>query len=91
MEKLTPVQRIMVIAIGLALTLLVSALLLPWIWRQISEWLPATPTRSVGPAPAPLPPELMPPVALVPPAALSPADVRPAVALGLAAVLPGGS
>jgi hypothetical protein len=80
LEKLTPVQRITVIAIGLALTLLVLVLLLPWAWKQISEWLPATPTRSVGPAPAPLPLELTPPAAL-----------PPEVALGLAAVLPGGS
>jgi hypothetical protein len=43
------------------LTLLVSMLLLPWAWKQISEWLPASATRSIGPAAAPLP-ELVPPV-----------------------------
>jgi hypothetical protein len=37
-----------VIAIGLALTLLVAMFLLPWAWKQITELLPATATRSVG-------------------------------------------
>lgn len=48
METLTPVQRIAVIAIGLALTLLLAMLLLPWAWKQLSELLPATATRSAG-------------------------------------------
>ena len=52
LENLTPVQRVAVIAIGLALTLLVAMLLLPWAWKQISEWLPAT--RSTGLALAPM-------------------------------------
>jgi len=75
----------MVIAIGLVLTLLVSVLFLPWAWKQILEWLPATPTRSVGLAPALLSPKLK------PAAALFSVDVRPVFALGLAAVLPGGA
>lgn len=48
METLTPVQRVAVIAIGLALTLLVAMFFLPWAWKQISEWLPAAATGSVG-------------------------------------------
>jgi hypothetical protein len=36
----------------LALTLLVAMFLLPWAWKQISEWLPVAATRSVGYAPA---------------------------------------
>jgi hypothetical protein len=43
-----------VIAIGLALTLLVAMFLLPWAWKQIAEWLPATATRSAGIALGPL-------------------------------------
>jgi hypothetical protein len=39
-----------VIAIGLALTLLVAMFLLPWAWKQITELLPATATRSAGAA-----------------------------------------
>lgn len=85
METLTPVQRIAVIAIGLALTLLVAMLLVPWAWRQISEWLPVAATRSIGPAPAPLPFEL------VPPAALGPMQVRPEGLLALLVLSPPGS
>jgi hypothetical protein len=48
LETLTPVQRVAVIAIGLALTLLIAMLLLPWAWKQITELLPATATRSAG-------------------------------------------
>ena len=44
METLTPVQRVAVIAIGLALTALVALLILPWVWDQIVEWLPSTDT-----------------------------------------------
>ena len=85
METLTPVQRIAVIAIGLALTLLVAMLLVPWAWRQISEWLPVAATRIIGPAPAPLPFEP------VPPAAHSSRLVRPAISLALLALSPVGS
>jgi hypothetical protein len=42
LETLTPVQRVAVIAIGLALTALVALLILPWVWKQIAEWLPMT-------------------------------------------------
>ena len=55
MENLTPVQRVAVIAIGLALTLLVMMLVLPWAWKQISEWLPATERDSLGLVPVLLP------------------------------------
>jgi hypothetical protein len=50
LETLTPVQRVAVIAIGLALTLLVAMFLLPWAWKQLTELLPATSTatRSAG-------------------------------------------
>ena len=48
METLTPVQRVAVIAIGLALTLLVAMFLLPWAWKQISELLPAVESGSLG-------------------------------------------
>ena len=85
METLTPVQRVAVIAIGLALTLLVAMFLLPWAWKQISEWLPATETRSVGLAPALLT------IESVPLAAMAPVDMRPAVTSALPAALPGGS
>jgi hypothetical protein len=85
LETLTPVQRVAVIAIGLALTLLVAMFLLPWAWKQISEWLPATETRSVGLAPVLLT------IESVPWAAVAPVGVRPAVTLALLAVLPGGS
>ena len=51
METLNPVQRVAVIAIGLALTLLVAMFFLPWAWKQISEWLPAAVTDSLGYAP----------------------------------------
>jgi len=45
MEALTPVQRVAVIAIGLALTALLAVLVLPWLSKQISERLPlSTPT-----------------------------------------------
>jgi hypothetical protein len=47
LEKLTPVQRVAVIAIGLALTLLVAMFVLPWAWKQVSELLPLAATRSV--------------------------------------------
>ena len=40
METLTPVQRVAVIAIGLALTAFVALLILPWFWKQIAGWLP---------------------------------------------------
>jgi hypothetical protein len=45
-----------VIAIGLALTVLVAMFLLPWAWKQLSEWLPvtATATRSAGLTLAPM-------------------------------------
>lgn len=48
METLTPVQRVAVIAICLALTLLIAMLLVPYIWTQIVERFPltATPTPS---------------------------------------------
>ena len=61
METLTPVQRVAVIAIGLALTALVALLLLPWVWKQIDERLPAvaTPvTDAVSPAPLRVPDQL---------------------------------
>jgi hypothetical protein len=61
-----------VIAIGLALTLLVAYFLLPWAWNQISDLLPVTATRSIGPAPAPLP------VKFLPPLSLGPAMMQPA-------------
>ena len=57
MENLTPVQRVAVIAIGLALTLLVAMLVLPWVWKQISEWLPVTESDDLGSAPVLLPNE----------------------------------
>jgi hypothetical protein len=44
LETLTPVQRVAVIAIGLALTAFVALLILPWVWKQIVEWLPITDT-----------------------------------------------
>ena len=44
MEALTPLQRIAVVAIGLALTLLVAALALPWINKRIEDSLPSTGT-----------------------------------------------
>ena len=44
METLTPVQRVAVIAIGLALTAFVALLILPWVWKQIVEWLPIADT-----------------------------------------------
>ena len=47
MEKLTPVQRVAVIAIGLALTLLVAMFFVPWAWKQVSELVPLAATRSV--------------------------------------------
>ena len=82
METLTPVQRVAVIAIGLALTLLVAMFLLPWAWKQISEWLPAT--DSLGSVPAPLS------IEFVLPTALAPITVKSAVTLALPAALPGG-
>jgi hypothetical protein len=44
LETLTPVQRVAVIAICLALTALIAMLLVPWVWTQIVERLPATAT-----------------------------------------------
>jgi len=44
LETLTPVQRVAVIAICLALTALIAMLLVPWVWKQIVERLPATAT-----------------------------------------------
>lgn len=44
METLTPVQRVAVIAICLALTALIAMLLVPWVWTRIVERLPATAT-----------------------------------------------
>jgi hypothetical protein len=46
LETLTPVQRVAVIAICLALTALIAMLLVPWVWARIVERLPntATPT-----------------------------------------------
>ena len=46
METLTPVQRVAVIAICLALTLLVAMLLVPWVWTHIVERLPIAATRT---------------------------------------------
>jgi hypothetical protein len=37
METLTPFQRVLVIAIGLILTALIAALVLPWLSQQIQE------------------------------------------------------
>ena len=52
METLTPVQRVAVIVIGLALTAIIAALLLPWMSKQIQDRLsptstplPPTPTK----------------------------------------------
>jgi hypothetical protein len=83
LETLTPVQRVAVIAIGLALTLLVAMLVLPWAWKQISEWLPAEERDSLGSVPALLPVESLDQMA---PASV---DVRPPVTLALSALLPG--
>jgi hypothetical protein len=44
LETLTPVQRVAVIAICVALTALIAMLLVPWVWTQIVERLPDTPT-----------------------------------------------
>jgi len=44
METLTPAQRVIVIAIGLALTALIAMVLLPWLNQEINERLPDTPT-----------------------------------------------
>jgi hypothetical protein len=44
MENLTPIQRIAVIVIGLALTAIIAALLLPWMNKQIQDRLPPTST-----------------------------------------------
>ena len=84
MENLTPVQRVAVIAIGLALTLLVAMLVLPWVWKQISEWLPATERDGLGSAPVPLSNE---PGAL---AAVAFTAGWPPAMLVLAALSPGG-
>jgi hypothetical protein len=48
LENLTPVQRIAVIAICLALTALIAMLLVPWIWTQIVERATATVTPAPG-------------------------------------------
>ena len=85
METLTPVQRVAVIAIGLALTLLVAMFLLPWAWKQISEWLPAAETEGLGLAPACLRVECAAPMTLVS------VGVRPAVTMALPGALPGRS
>jgi hypothetical protein len=45
---LTPIQRIAVIAICLALTALIVMLLAPWVWTQIIERLTATATPAPG-------------------------------------------
>ena len=84
MENLTPVQRVAVIAIGLALTLLVAMLVLPWVWEQISEWLPATEEDGLGAVPALLPGE---PIVL---AAATFVDLRAPATGAPAALLPGG-
>ena len=44
METLTPAQRVIVIAIGLALTAVIAIAVLPWLNQQITERLPHTPT-----------------------------------------------
>lgn len=85
MENLTPVQRVAVIAIGLALTLLVVMLVLPWAWKQISEWLPATEEDGLGSVPAFLPVE---PVTRGAPDSVA---MRPPVTPALPGLLPGGS
>jgi hypothetical protein len=52
MEKLRPVQRIIAIAIGLALTAIAIALLLPWLNEQIETRLsPTDATLSATPTP----------------------------------------
>jgi len=73
-----------VIAIGLALTLLVAMLVLPWVWKQISEWLPATERDGLGSVPVLLPngPGALEAVAFV--------AAWPPVMLVMAALLPGG-
>jgi hypothetical protein len=48
LETLTPVQRVAVIAICLALTALVALFLVPWVWTQIVERLPITATQTPG-------------------------------------------
>jgi hypothetical protein len=48
LETLTPIQRIAVIAICLALTALIAMLLAPWVWNQVSERLIATSTPTPG-------------------------------------------
>jgi hypothetical protein len=55
-----------VIAIGLALTLLVAMFVLPWAWKQVSEWLPMAETRSAEPVSALLPLEFVPLLARAP-------------------------
>jgi len=35
---------VVAIAIGLALTAVVALFVLPWVWKQIIEWLPVTDT-----------------------------------------------
>jgi hypothetical protein len=47
LETLTPVQRVAVIAVCLALTALIAMLLVPWVWTRIVERLPATATPVV--------------------------------------------
>ena len=46
METLTPVQRVAVITICLALTVLIAMLLVPWVWTQIVERFPITATST---------------------------------------------
>jgi hypothetical protein len=48
LENLTPLQRVAVIAICLALTLLVAMLLVPWVWNQFIQQEPATATPALG-------------------------------------------
>ena len=70
MEALTPIQRIAVIAIGLALTLIVAALALPWISKQIDgtpiPWAPARiPAGPQSAASVPAMPRTSPPAAIL--------------------------
>lgn len=79
METLSPAQRVIVIAIGLALTVLAAISLLPWANRQIAARLPPTPTpppatttpRPTATATQQPTPTATPTLALTPPAQVS--------------------
>jgi hypothetical protein len=66
MERLTPPQRILATAIGLAITALVAALLIPWLRDQIESWLPPTPT-ALPPTPPPISRHVLPHTACLAP------------------------